>query len=153
MEGIFNLEKLNLMSTEKFPWNFSAIKKALNLFDFNEEDPMRSPMNGFIPCAVQLTRIIGKAIQNHTKESSEDSAEKKARDAFSSSQFNITVDGKKAILEENEKCRILVFFVGGVTLTEVGMLKQLTDIDAIIGGTESVHGNGLIGQICPFLPK
>lgn len=147
LEGLLNLELLKLISSETFGWDFESIVKELDLFSKELDTELKIATYGYKPVSAGIAEFVA------TNKVSE------IQPLFSDNipQIKINVSGQPPDLDKDEKQRILVFFTGGVTFTEVAYLKDLAHnkfedkVQFIIGATESIGGNELIEDICPFL--
>lgn len=106
-ETLVNLDRMKLLSVSPFQYKWSSISKEFELF--SEGSPLAQPLQGYIPLSV---RIIESIIKNT-----------KLVSKFFSDQYK---PGKSISFYDNGAVRILVFFVGGITLAEVGILRILS---------------------------
>ena len=139
------LEELKLLSNNLFPWKFSTIFKELNILPQKEIDYLLKIYNGYIPISI---RIIQNFIKNDIL---------LLQKLFDEKKFPITSSGEILPKIDEEPIKILVFFVGGITLSEITFLKYLSKnfynnkIEFIIGSTEKINQKIFLNSICHFL--
>ena len=144
LEPIAALEKLKLMST-------SAIEKWTTVTDrlgcFSDLEPMKETCNGFIPVSVQL---VNKATKGEW--------EGPWTKPFEERGIRTNSVGKSPEpITSDEGRRILVFFIGGVTLTEVAYIRQMgreafgDKVHYIVGATNKVNNHSFMSELCPGL--
>lgn len=146
LEGLMNLDMLKLISSEPFGWDFSSILTKLNLINKDSNSDIQQAMYMYFPISVSLAKMLA------------DNEIKEVQSLFPESlpHIKMTITGEKPELT-TDQMRILVFFTGGVSLGEVAFLKNISHsvfndkVQFIIGATNTVDGNGLIKEICPFL--
>lgn len=149
MESMLNLQKLNLLSPDKYLYEWKKFSSEFFSSDKKDEkenkrkEEISQCCSGFIPVAIQIAdRCSADNIQLFKH--------------LNSPGAKLTVTGEKPTRAEGEKRRVLVFFIGGVTPAEVGIFAHLTDmsqgkVEYIVGSTDQINGNQLIRQICPCL--
>ena len=144
LEPIRALEKLRLMST-------SAVEKWAAVTDrlgcFSDGEPMKETCNGFIPVSVQL---VNKATKGEWDGQWTKPFEERGIRTSSVGQ-------PPEPIGSDEGRRVLVFFVGGVTLTEVAYIRQMgkeafgDKVHYIIGATNKVNNHTFMAELCPGL--
>lgn len=149
LEGLMNLDILKLISSENFGWDFDSIVNKLNLFCEEPQTDLSIATFGFTPIS---TGICEKIATNTISD-----VQYLFPNTVTGAKMNIS--GENVEIDETEHRRILVFFVGGVTQTEVSFLKEMEvakfdgKVQFIIGSTDSIGGNELIEELCPFLKQ
>ncbi|EAY22415.1 Sec1 family protein [Trichomonas vaginalis G3] len=153
MESMMNLQKLRLLSSQKYFYDWSDLKKQLGLickYEVRKEDNRRiykeqvaESCEGYVPISIRLAQKAAELTIPTIN-------------ALASAPMAMSVTGSKPQRVEGEKRRVLVFFIGGVSPCEVGMLINLGDqsdgkVEYIVGATDQINGNDLIKQICPML--
>ena len=148
LPSILNLEKIGLLSSSKFYYEWNKLRNNMELLAFKDDnkgfkDWIFNPLNGYCPLTVRLA-------SNAKEENVEPSQ------YLTSPQVRMTVTGKKPPFVEGSTRRILVFVIGGVTLSEAGIIRDIGlrsegKYEFIIGSTDQINGKQFIHQICPFL--
>lgn len=137
-------DHLRFISPNPFPLKWSSIVKELDIFPVGE-DPAKEPLQGFVPPSV---RIVQAAVNGQWEN---------VQRAYDDKVISMSVTGQAPEHIEGEKRRVLVFYVGGITLSEAGILRNLSkmsqNIEIIIGATEKVNGNQIIHDIFPATMK
>ena len=114
--------------------------KELKIFP-EEDDPVKEPLQGFVPPSV---RIVQAAVSGNWAA---------VQRAYDDKVVPVSQTGQCPKIGEGEKRRVLVFFVGGVTLSEVGILRNIgrlsQTVEFIIGAYENINGNQLISDLFP----
>ena len=141
LETIATLEKMRSAMPEK--WSWKDIRDGLHCCD--EKDPMHDLCDKFIPPVVQIVKritqgdIVGlkKILSSHTPVNS------------------VERDGAKADSKNGKN--ILVFFVGGVTLGEVGFIRRMgslvfkNEVSYIMGATNQLKPRVFLDELTPGL--
>ena len=147
MESMLNLEKLNILTSSKFYYSWNNVKKEFNLLDTTKDfkDPLMAHLNGIVPLTVRLVDRFKEEKINKIE-------------SLTAPQVRVTVNGEKPPYVEGSARRILVYFIGGVTLSEAGIIRQIGiksegKYEFIVGGTDQVNPMSLVKQICPCLEQ
>ena len=136
-EHVATLHRLNLVSSGTvYDW----WKVTDSLGCFSHDHPLHEDCQYFVPVSVALV---------HKAATECDGEEQKWMKAFKDSRVSVQSSGRY-------KCptRVLVFFVGGVTLQEVSFIRQLgrvTNKEFIVGGTNTLNNGKFMDEICPGL--
>ena len=142
LETIATLEKMRLAMPEK--WSWKDIRDGLHCCP-PPDDPMYDLCDKFIPPVVQIVKRITqgdiaglkKILSSHTPVNS------------------VEKDGAKADSESGKN--ILVFFVGGVTLGEVGYIRRMgslvfkNEVSYIMGATNQLKPRVFLDELTPGL--
>ena len=114
--------------------------KELKIFP-EEDDPVKESLQGFVTPSV---RIVQAAVSGNWAA---------VQRAYDDKVVPVSQTGQCPKIGEGEKRRVLVFFVGGVTLSEVGILRNIgrlsQTVEFIIGASEKINGNQLISDLFP----
>ena len=153
--SLFNMNKETTLP-------FKQVSEVLNLFTEIQEDQPKPETYKFymeyIPISV---RIVEEALRNQWK--AETPGQKALSGIPTATDFGdglLPKEHKPLNKEEKPFYRVLVFFVGGVTVGEVQMLKNLGDLffsnndytyEVHIGSTDIISADRLVHQICPSL--
>ena len=152
LTSLIKLDKLGLLSSSKFYYDWSKVRNTLNLIDtpdpnpdgsYTYKEPIFSHLNGYCPLTCRLADIAkGETVT--------------PPQCLSSPQVRMTVTGEKPPFVEGSTRRVLVFFIGGVTLSEVGIIRDIGlksegKYEFIVGSTDQCNSKQFIQQICPFL--
>lgn len=139
-EVFITLEKLRLLSSTQYP-GWKDILKTLNVYEL--DDPLGETYNG---CIVPMSvRLVQKATQNDWTSFSKPFEERGVPLATSGEPVSHTEDTR----------RVLVFFVGGVTMSEVTVIRQLgrkvfnNQVHYLVGSTDTITTKKFMKQICP----
>ena len=161
-----NLEKLGLLKKQESKSSYPALRKNLHLIveDVNEANPtdIAYVYSGYAPLSI---RVIQSAFKTGWRSKEKDEVLKLlpgpiveetqrliAKDngnKFKMSDLLIIFEGGR--LRDNPVT--LVFFIGGVTFTEIAALKWLskedeqTYGDIVIGTTKLISGNSLLTSV------
>ena len=134
------LDRLRLVSTNPFFLKWSSLVKELDLFP-QGEDPAKEPLDGYVPPSI---RVVQNAVNGRWA---------KVQKAYDENIIAMSASGQPSEHIAGEKTRILVFFVGGVTVTEIGILRKISksakNAEVIIGATDKINGNQLIESLIP----
>lgn len=149
-ESIMNLEKTKYLSTKPVKMPKKGCLDSLNLFseEFNGEpiEVAATALGGFVPPSVRIVQKITNGEWPTIYK------------AFQEKCF-MSVNGDPPKQLENDVNRVIVFFVGGVTLTEVATIRNIGrsyykgEIEFIIGSTEKINCETFMDQLCPILKK
>ena len=146
--SLLDLEKVGLNSPQTVPiplklWGRKADELFAD-FDSDEGKPLSSEgsaLGGFIPRSVRLVQRIVEGNMGAIPESV-------------SKPLEIEVEGERP---EQEPSKIMIFFIGGVTATEVLCLRALSRdlfqgrIEFVIGGTDEITCDSFMKQFFPFV--
>ncbi|OHT09496.1 Sec1 family protein [Tritrichomonas foetus] len=149
LESFLNLEKTRFLSSSEFRVPLRGCLEKLDVMgpvDENNDptDACGTALGGFVPPSV---RFVQKFAEGETAWLSKNFSDK----------IYINESGQKPNREPGETRRIIVFFVGGVTSTEVGTIRNIGrsyyngEIEFIVGSTDKISYNRFLDQICPFL--
>ena len=137
---IIGLEHLRFISLSPFFIKWSSVVKELDIFP-EGDDPAKEPLDGYVPPTV---RIVQNAVNGRWD---------RVQRAYDPNIISMSVTGQAPEHIPGEKKRVLVFFVGGVTLAEVGILRMISrlsqGVELIIGATEKLNGIQLIHDLFP----
>jgi len=161
--SIDKLEKCNLFKIEGINndmWNYNIINRSLHLTvdSFNEQEPndISYVYNGYAPLSVKLAQILsnpgwrsieevlkllpGPTINDVKLTKNNNTRNQQGTGSFNSSQ------------SRDQSCLTLVFFIGGVTYSEISALRFLTSevndgTDYLVATTDIINGEKLINQI------
>ena len=141
----FDANKLQMkFENNKLRKKWSKINSALNLV--NSDDNISCMCDRVVPLIVRL-------------------AEKSAKgdwpgnwgEHFTSAEIPLNVDGQPLSPTQGKVRRQLIFFVGGVTLSEVAYIRNLGKrifdgrIEYIVGATDQINSSNFTNQLCPGL--
>ena len=150
-ESLITLEKLKLLSTNQYI-DFAQLSKQLSLFEstgVEGDDELLNVCCNYVPLTV---RLIQKATTNDWPG--------KWVKPFEEKSFPLEKYGEQTKQNSEDEIRhILVFFVGGITLSEMLYIRELEKlvfqdkVQFIIGSTDIINNTKLVNQICPFLSK
>lgn len=138
-EVFITLEKLKLLSSTTYQ-GWSSISKALEVVKL---DKMGQICDNFVPPTV-------RAVQRATNG---DWPGNWGR-YFEERKVPVSVVGEPAKPIEGEVRRVLVFFVGGVALSEAAFIRQMGieefngQVQYIVGSTDSINKGKLMKEIC-----
>lgn len=141
---IKTLERIELLKSNH---KLSKIYKALgDLGLVGEIDDITAMCDKVVPAVIRiLEKLLTKGLQFvQTKK-------------LTKTGINITIEGQPSQNITGRPRRILMFFVGGVTASEVGFLRKLGKeyfqgkVQIIIGSTDQVNSNSFTEQLCPGL--
>jgi hypothetical protein len=149
-EALLDLERVGYLAEDRgvaFP-----VKKCLDkLVLIAERDKDAEPteaigtcFGGFVPPSLRIVKGIVDCLATLKKVAQ---------------KIGIKEKGEPMKREKGEVRKVLVFFLGGVTATEVGTLRNVGretyngEVEFIVGSTEQVTGDSFIEQFCPFLRK
>ena len=139
-EVLITLEKLKLITSLPNP-GWQTIAKNLGIF---KDDEMSEICDHFVPLTV---RVVQKATNKEWPGT--------WAKTFDERKVPISVVGEPGKTNENEVRRVLVFFVGGVTLSEAAFIRQMGrviykgQVQYIVGSTDSINKNKFMSQLCP----
>lgn len=138
------LEHLKFISSSPFSIKWAPICKELKIFP-DDDDPVKEPLQGFVPPSI---RIVQAAVNGNWSQ---------VQRAYDDKVVPMTQTGQAPKHTDGEKRRILVFYVGGVTLSEVGILRNIgrlsQSVEFIVGATEKTNGYQLITDLFPPAAK
>ena len=148
-EGLLNLDKVRFISTTERRITLSNCLYKLGIWgpvdeQKNPTDACGTALGGYVPPSV---RFVQKLTDGEVEQLTQDFIDK----------ILITESGKKTEREKGDPRRIIVFFVGGVTLTEAGTIRNMGrslyngEVEFIVGGTDKISYNTFLQQLCPFL--
>lgn len=150
-ESLITLEKLRLLSTEEYV-NFAQLTKQLSLFESTDAEGDNELLKVCCKSVPLSVRIVQRAATNDWTG--------KWSKAFEDKGMQVEKHGEAPRNTNDDEVRyIMVFFVGGVTLSEVLYIRELEKlvfhgkVKFIIGGTDIVNNNKMMQQLCPFLSK
>ena len=149
--ALLNLEKLRLLSNNDFKTPLANCLDNLDVFGPLDQDDepanaLGTAFGGFIPPSV---RFVQRFTDGDIGELS-----KKYNNVI-----NIGEDGQKPNRDSEEIRRIIVFYVGGITATEAGTIRNIGrsyyngKVEYIVGSTDKVIYNHFLEQFCPFLSE
>jgi len=130
------LDKLRFLSPVPYPWKWNVICREMNLFP-EDDDPLKEPLDGFVPLSI---RIIQNAVKNEWKN---------IQKTFDETMYPFTIQGEAQKKVDDKPLKVLVFFVGGITLSEAGILRKMgTSLSSgrcefIVGATEIINNHTL----------
>jgi hypothetical protein len=138
-EAVLDLERVGYLSADGIPL---VVKRSLMTASVDDEgectDPIGTSFRGFVPPSVRIVAAIS--------DGDEPALLKKV---------NVRTRGEKPPRDEGDVRKVLVFFIGGVTATEVGTLRNLgrsrESLKFIIGSTDQISADSFLEQFCPFL--
>jgi len=145
-KSFINIDNFFKFSNDEKVFEWDAIKKSLNLVDEKTTDPLYSSYDQYIPLSIKL---IQKVVDN-------DLSTKWTKN-FNQKINQIHTYGNPPKKGENEPRKVLVFFIGGVTLGETSLLRHMGEshykgnVEFIVGSTDKINRKSLITQFCPFL--
>lgn len=139
-EVIIALEKLKLLSSNTIQ-GWQQLSDALGVF---KKDKLCELCNNFVPPTVRAVEkaTIGDWPGAWGK-------------VFEERKVPVSVVGKPVSKIDGEVRKILVFFVGGVTLSEAAFIRQMGNIQFggqvqyIVGSTDAINKTKMMSQICP----
>ena len=136
-EHVATLHRLNFLSSSTM---YDWWKVTDGLECFRSDHPLHVDCQYFVPVSVAL---VNKASADCEGD------ELKWTKAFKDSRVTVQSHGRY-------KCpsRVVVFFVGGVTLQEVAFIRQLgrlTQKEFIIGSTSTLNNGKFMDELCPGL--
>lgn len=148
-EGLLNLDKIRFLSNAEFDVSLAECLYKLDIFgpvdkDNNPTDSCGTAFGGYVPPSV---RFVQKFTNGEIDQLVQDFSEK----------IKIAEFGKSIEREHGDQRRIIVFFVGGLTLTEAGTIRNIGrtlyngEVEYIVGGTDKISYNTFLQQLCPFL--
>lgn len=161
-EGLLNLEKSKLLSKANAGGGLDEMHPGtkitaegcldyLNLLGPTDErnlpaDAFGTALGGYVPPTV---RFVQKITDETMRE-----LQKELGDKIYLNEY-----GQLPKRKPGDHRKIIVFFVGGVTLTEVGTIRNVArtyyhgEIEFIVGATDAISYNTFLNQLCPFLQK
>ncbi|KAH0792311.1 Sec1 family protein [Histomonas meleagridis] len=148
-EVLIDLEKIGYVSHLEMKLPIKGCLSSLGLFadvgeDMESLEPIGSAFGGYIPPVV---KVLQNVVNNEISELKRLIGDK----------IKVMEYGENVKREKDEMKRVLVFFVGGVTSVEVGMIRNLGrkvyggNVEFIVGATEELTSNKFLKQLCPFL--
>ena len=149
--ALLDFERSGLSSPDKCPiplklWG----RRTQELFaDFDSDtgkplSPEGSALGGYIPRSV---RIIQRIVEDNIKS---------IPDAVARA-LQIDITGERTAPSPDEAVKIVVFFIGGVTATEISCLRALSHdvfdgkIEFIVGATDEITGDTFMCQFFPTI--
>ena len=150
IKPLLNLDRNGLFSRDnRFPadWkivqdNLTVTEKPKVVGDKNVyKSNLMNILDGYVPISV---RLVQHCISNSSKVIQAVSQNKNM-------QISVTTAPNANVTKQKRK--VLVFFVGGVTLTECSMIRNLSteSLQFLIGSTEQINSETFLDQLCPFL--
>lgn len=150
-EGILNLDKARFISTSERNITLASCLYKLGIWgpvdeQKNPTDACGTALGGYVPPSV---RFVQKLTDGEIDQLVQDFSDKILINEF----------GKKTEREPGDPRRIIVFFVGGITLTEAGTIRNMGrslyngEVEFIVGGTDKISYNTFLQQLCPFLKE
>ncbi|OHT06125.1 Sec1 family protein [Tritrichomonas foetus] len=139
-EVLITLERLKLLTSSPNQ-GWQQISKLLGVF---KDDEMSKICDQFVPLSV---RAVQKATNNDWPG--------QWGKPFEERKVPVSVVGQPSKSIDGEVRRVLVFFVGGVTLSEAAFIRQMGkvlykgQVQYIVGSTDSINTNKFMSQICP----
>ncbi|OHS95469.1 Sec1 family protein [Tritrichomonas foetus] len=143
---IKTLDRLHLLSTQQSNYmkQWRSINESLGLV--MADDNICKMCDQVVPLSV---RLVQKATQgdwpgNWGK-------------IFAKSNMPLSVEGQPPPPVEGKLRRLLIFFIGGVTLSEVAFIRNLGKeifdgkIQYVIGSTDQINADSFTEQLCPGL--
>ena len=152
IQSLLNLDKTGLFSREnKFPADWKITQENLSVTEKPKvvggknvyKTNCMNILDGYVPISV---RIVQHCIANTTKV---------IQNITQNKNMKITVTTNPNLNTTKQKRKVLIFFVGGVTLTECSIIRSLSNenIQFLIGSTEQINSETFLDQLCPFLKK
>ncbi|KAJ5073657.1 vacuolar protein sorting-associated protein 33a [Anaeramoeba ignava] len=156
---IFTLEKLAKLgmfqkrqTKGKGKMNFVQMKKILNLIDpnFDENKGISSVYSGYTPITA---RLIQKSIKSDGWKEIEEVLKQLTDGVYGEiAQQNAksqNAPSENVVVQSDKKMVCFVFFVGGVTYSEISALRLLSQMedskyDFVVGTTQMINGKSLI---------
>jgi hypothetical protein len=138
-DAILDLERVGYLSTDGLPLPFKRSLLFVEADDIGEPtDPIGTALGGFAPPSVRIVRAIlgGESLPK---------------------KLSVKTRGERIARDDGETVKVLVFFVGGVTATEVGALRNVArqalrgTVEIIVGSTDQITADSFLEQFCPFL--
>jgi len=147
-----NLEKLGLLKKQESKSSYPALRKNLHLIveDVNEASPtdIAYVYSGYAPLSI---RVIQSAFKTGWRSKEKDEVLKLLPGPIVEETQRLAAKDSGARLRDNTVT--LVFFIGGVTFTEIAALKWLskedeqTYGDIVVGTTKLISGNSLLTSV------
>jgi hypothetical protein len=144
LEVLINLERLNILSGNGLPgWRELIKDLACN----TNGDAFVAECHGFAPVSVRIVEKVTRKLFNG-----------KWIEILKRRGIPVKIESSgEAQIGESDRRTVLVFFVGGVTLSEVAHLRRLgkvvfnDSVQFVVGSTNAVNSKKMMQELCPGL--